>query len=111
MKSSNIILATALSVLCSNTLGAEEEKVGIESIISKKALTSYLTKYSDATDNKAFAQSESGVWNWRSNRTSVEYAKSSALIACRADNKNYEKDYPCQLIDVNGKFYNLEVNM
>ncbi|NRB40323.1 MAG: hypothetical protein HRU20_17955 [Pseudomonadales bacterium] len=106
MKLSNIMVATVLSVMCTSTLSSEGKQIGIESIISKKALNSYLTKYNDATENKAFAQSESGVWNWRSNRTSVEYAKSSALISCRSQNKNHEKDYPCKLIDVNGKFFN-----
>ncbi len=75
---------------------------GHEVIVTNQAAESYRKKYSKATLNKAFAQSESGAWSWKSNRTSVEHAKRSALIACQTNNKKNEKLSPCKIINVNG---------
>ena len=74
---------------------------GIDSIISNKALQSFKTEYSKAPTNKAFAQSVSGAWNWKSNRTSIEHAKTSALIGCQRNNKKSEDLYPCKVIHIN----------
>ncbi|MBT3032192.1 MAG: hypothetical protein KME67_12835 [Candidatus Thiodiazotropha sp. (ex Codakia orbicularis)] len=74
---------------------------GVASIISNEALESFNTKYAKASKNKAFAQSLSGAWNWRSNRTSIEHAKTSALIACQRHNKKSEYIYPCKIIHIN----------
>ena len=76
-------------------------KSGIESIITNQALKSFNTEYAKATKNKAFAQSASGAWNWKSNRTSVEHAKTSALIGCQRNNKKSEALYPCEVIHLN----------
>ena len=62
----------------------------IESIISKKALKSFETPYHQAPSHKAFTQSESGAWSWKSNRTSKEHAIKSALISCQINNKKSE---------------------
>ena len=78
------------------------ESYSISSIISNKALISYKTKYSQATNHKAFAQSAVGSWNWRSNRTSKQHAIDSALIACQANNEKYEAKHPCRVINVDG---------
>ena len=78
--------------------------LGIESIITNKALKSFNTKYVKATKNKAFAQSASGAWNWKSDRTSVEHAKTSALIGCQHNNKKSEDLYPCKVINLNGNW-------
>ncbi len=83
-----------------------EKLISIESIITNKALRSYKGKYSKAISHKAFAQSNSGAWNWKSNRTSKEHAISSALISCQANNKKYENVHPCKVINVDGEWAN-----
>jgi hypothetical protein len=83
-----------------------EKIINIESIITNQALMSYKGKYLKASTHKAFVQSESGAWNWRSNRTSKEHAINSALISCQADNKKYEEMYPCKVINVDGEWAN-----
>lgn len=80
----------------------ENKAEGINTIISNKALESFKTEYAEAPENKAFAQSASGAWNWKSNRTSVEHAKTSALIGCQRNNKKSENLYPCKIINING---------
>jgi hypothetical protein len=77
---------------------------GIHSLITKQAKSSFKKKYKKATKHKAFAQSVSGAWSWKSSRTSVEHAKTSALVGCQKNNKDNEKAYPCELINVNGKW-------
>ena len=77
---------------------------GKESIISNKALASFNGDYQKAPINKAFAQSTSGSWSWSSNRTSIEHAKTSALIACQINNKKSEDVYPCKVIHVNDQW-------
>lgn len=76
-------------------------KSGIESIITNEALKSFKTGYANAKENKAFAQSASGAWNWKSNRTSIEHAQNSALIGCQRNNKKSEDLYPCKVIHLN----------
>lgn len=83
-----------------------EKIISIESIITHQALMSYKGKYLKASTHKAFAQSESGAWNWKSNRTSKEHAINSALISCQANNKKHEKMYPCKVISVDGEWAN-----
>ncbi len=80
--------------------------IGIKSIITNQALRSYKGKYSEATSHKAFAQSASGAWNWKSNRTSKEHATNSALISCQANNKKYEELHPCRVINIDGEWTN-----
>lgn len=77
---------------------------GLDSIISNKALESFKNEYAAASINKAFAQSVSGAWNWKSNRTSVEHAKTSALIGCQRNNKKSEDIYPCKIIHLNDEW-------
>jgi len=79
----------------------ENKENGIPSIISNKALISFESDYAKASKNKAFAQSVSGAWNWKSNRTSVEHAKTSALVGCQRNNKKSEDMYPCKIIHIN----------
>lgn len=82
----------------------ENNKSGVGSIISNKALESFNEKYLPANENKAFAQSLSGAWDWRSNRTSVDHAKTSALVGCQRNNEQSEDLYPCRIINVNGEW-------
>ena len=82
----------------------ENNETGIDSIILNAALESFQTKYKEATFNKAFAQSVSGAWNWKSNRTSIEHAKTSALVGCQRNNKRSEDIYPCRVIHVNNSW-------
>jgi hypothetical protein len=82
----------------------ENDKHGIESIITNKALESFKTEYAKASKHKAFAQSLSGAWNWKSNRTSREHAITSALISCQRNNKKSEDLYPCVIINVDDEW-------
>ncbi|MEW8505374.1 MAG: hypothetical protein AB2598_01610 [Candidatus Thiodiazotropha sp.] len=84
----------------------ENTQTGINSIISKKALNSYKKEYLSASGHKAFAQSLSGVWSWRSNRTTAEHAKTSALVVCQRSNIKNEELYPCKIINVDGVWVN-----
>ena len=79
-----------------------DDSEGIESLITNQALASFKSKYKEASQNKAFAQSLSGAWSWKSNRTSVEHAKTSALIGCQRNNKKTEDLYPCKVVNING---------
>ncbi len=91
-----------------NRAGSPEERfdqmVSASIIISKKAQTSFTDKYLNAKGHKAFAQSESGNWNWRSNRTSIDHAINNALASCRARNLAFEVDQPCRIIHVNDEW-------
>jgi len=82
------------------------DKKGIESLMSNKALKSFKTDYAKASNHKAFAQSVSGAWNWKSNRTTKEHAITSALIGCQRNNKKSEDLYPCKVINVDGEWLN-----
>jgi len=88
----------------------QNNRIGIESIISNKALSSFETEYANAPKNKAFSQSASGAWNWKSNRTSVEHAITSALIGCQRNNRKSEDLYPCKVIHVNDTWKNEDVD-
>ena len=79
----------------------QNNQQGLDSIISNRAMESFQGEYADAPENKAFAQSVSGAWNWKSNRTSIEHAKTSALVGCQRNNKKSEDLYPCEVIHVN----------
>jgi len=82
------------------------DKSGIESLMSNKALESFNTDYAKATNHKAFAQSVSGAWNWKSNRTTKEHAITSALVGCQRNNKKSEDLYPCKVINIDGEWIN-----
>lgn len=88
----------------------QNDKVGIASIISNKALDSFKDGYTKAPKNKAFAQSLSGAWNWKSDRASIEHATTSALIGCQRNNKRSEDLYPCKIIHVNDNWQNESVS-
>ena len=87
-----------------NLVRYENGDYGVDSIITNDALESYKTKYLKSSNNKAFAQSVSGAWSWKSNRTSKDHAKSSALIGCQNNNRKVEDLYPCKIININGKW-------
>ena len=82
----------------------KNDKKEIESIIGNDALRAFKAEYAAASDNKAFAQSVSGSWNWKSNRTSESHAITSALIGCQRNNKRSEVLYPCKVINVNDEW-------
>ena len=81
-----------------------KKATGEASIMQRRALESYREEYKDASLHKAFAQSDSGHWAWKSNRTSREHAITNALIACQANNGRYEFRYPCKIINVDDKW-------
>ena len=70
-------------------------------IIRNNALASFENDYAKATDNKAFSQSDTGVWNWSANNTSTIFAARSALIGCQASNSYFESIAPCKVIRIN----------
>lgn len=74
------------------------------SIMTNQGLRSFREQYVNATEHKAFAQSDSGAWSWKSNRTTREYAIRNALIDCQKQNKRHEEEYPCKIINVDGKW-------
>ena len=80
----------------------EQNAAGEASIMTNPALKSYREEYVHATEHKAFAQSESGAWSWKSNRTSIGYAIDNALIGCQRNNRRYEEEYPCKIINIDG---------
>ncbi|OZC35971.1 hypothetical protein B9Q17_17170 [Marinobacter vinifirmus] len=82
----------------------EHEAVGEASIMTNQALKSYREEYVNATQHKAFAQSDVGAWSWKSNRTSIKHAIENSLIDCQKNNKRHEAEYPCKIINVNGKW-------
>jgi hypothetical protein len=114
MKYSALIVCVMLSGCATTALEKQPEltagniekyknpKSGVESIITNTALSSYNEKYLSASEHKALAQSLSGVWSWKSNRTSVEHAKTSALVACQKNNLKNEELYPCKIINIDG---------
>lgn len=82
----------------------EQKAVGEASIVTNQALKSYREEYVHATEHKAFAQSDMGAWSWKSNRTSIQYAIENSLIDCQKNNKRHEAKYPCEIINVDGKW-------
>tara|TARA_R110002124_G_scaffold234886_1_gene400236 strand:- start:22867 stop:23853 length:987 start_codon:yes stop_codon:yes gene_type:complete len=69
-------------------------------IISSKALISYLNEYRSASEHKAFAQSHTGAWSWKTSKLSQDDATSKALAGCRRNNHKYEDHYPCEVLSV-----------
>ena len=82
----------------------EETASDASSIMSKKALESFLDKYSKASSHKAFAQSKSGEWAWRSNQTTAEYAATAALLKCQHNNQKLEEQFPCKIINMDDRW-------
>ncbi|MBU2952723.1 hypothetical protein [Marinobacter sp. F3R08] len=82
----------------------EKKTVGEASIMTNQALRSYREEYIHATEHKAFAQSDVGSWSWKSNRTSIKHAIENALIDCQKNNKKHEAEYPCKILNVDGKW-------
>jgi hypothetical protein len=89
-----------------NPITHKNLKSGIASLMSNDAKASYETKFISAKNHKAFSQSDSGAWSWKANRTSIDHAKTNALIACQKNNIKYEKTYPCKIININGLWLN-----
>ncbi len=81
-----------------------DSMIGSLMIIRKKARKSFSDKYLDARGHKAFAQSASSNWNWRSNRTSTDHAINNALASCRARNMEFEAQQPCRVINVDAEW-------
>ena len=108
MKYHITIIALLLSgCTTTETVVVDGKKVfAIESIITNKALKSFKTDYLKATSHKAFAQSASGAWNWKSNRTSKAHAIKSALISCQRNNIKNEQLHPCKVINIDGDWVN-----
>lgn len=76
----------------------------VASIITVEALHSFKTKYKDAPIHKAFAQSDTGVWAWDANLLKRDMAINNALVKCQSNNKKYEENYPCEVINVNDEW-------
>lgn len=68
---------------------------------SQRALEAYQTRYAEAGDNKAFAQSLGGAWAWTQNRTKPEDAIAYAIDRCEYFRRG--QGSPCALVDLNGE--------
>ncbi len=75
------------------------------SIISNKALATYIEHYTTAEQHKAFAQSLSGAWSYAIDRPSTRNATLTALGSCQYYNKFNEK-LPCKIINLDDKWGN-----
>ena len=102
------LIFTTICILISSHGYADDEitihtshATGTERIIKRPALNYFMTTYTQAQENKAFAQSSSGAWAGRVNVTTIENAKLQALVACQGYNTK-ESLYPCEIIDLNG---------
>lgn len=82
----------------------EQKAVGEALIMTNQALKSYREEYVHAIEHKVFAQSDVGAWSWKSNRTSIKHAIDNSLIDCQKNNKRHEAEYPCKIINVDGKW-------
>ena len=95
-----------------NQVKIEEPKVVIlfseheGQLMTNQAVKDYETKYKKASLHKAFSQSNSGAWSWRSNRTSIEHAKNNALLVCQKNNKKLESLHPCKIVNIDGQWVN-----
>lgn len=75
---------------------------GPEIIRTNDALKSYKKEYLNAAGHKAFAQSPSGAWAWRAERTTREFAIEDAINAC---NSYQEASEPrCVVIHVDNEW-------
>lgn len=67
-----------------------------------EALKSYREDYLKRPTHKAFAQAPDGTWSWRSDRTSIEFAKQDALLACNDAIKGNK--LKCEIINLDGEW-------
>lgn len=95
---------SALSVLAA--LISSPVWAGAEVIRTHPALTAYTKEYFIAYKHKAFAQSPSGSWAWRAERTSPKFAQQDALAACEAFRK--EGEAPCVVVNVDDEWVKLQ---
>lgn len=94
MKKSTVQLFLLSLLVCTNTAFA-----GTEIIRTKDAFKSFQKEYLHQKDHKAFAQSQTGAWAWRAERTTREFAIEDAVNAC---NNYLEANEPrCVVIHVN----------
>lgn len=62
----------------------------------------FLTSYVNRSMNKAFAQSESGAWGYKSGFDDVELVVEAALGHCELSNRGFRNTKPCKIVNVNG---------
>ncbi len=77
MKKYTVPLFVLSLLVCTNTAFA-----GTEIIRTKDALKSFQKEYLHQQNHKAFAQSPTGAWAWRAERTSREFAIEDAVNSC-----------------------------
>jgi len=77
-----------------------------DSLIAASALKAYQQKYQSSKGFKSFAQSEDGAWGYATGKTSQEEANTQALQTCNKYLEESMSNYPCQLVNVAGKWLN-----
>ena len=81
----------------------ENNKKGFNKLMFNHTVKGF-EEYSTYPENKAFAQSLTGAWGWIADATTVEHAKTAALANCQSNNTETEFLYPCEIININGKW-------
>lgn len=71
-------------------------------IISNDAKKAFISEYSIAEENKAFAQSPGGAWAYSAGKYTLESAKLKALERCNGYLS--QDDKPCKVINENDKW-------
>ena len=93
-----LFLSGLLALVAPGTLMAQNLS---DIFSSQRALEAYQTRYAEAGDNKAFAQSLGGAWAWTQNRTKPEDAIDYAISRCEHFRRG--QGSPCVLVDLNGE--------
>ncbi len=81
-------------------IGFPTGKMGIQALITKKAVKEFETRYKKAKFNKVFVQSDAGSWSWKSSaEEDIPTLVEKALKSCRSNQKVLAERYPCRVID------------
>lgn len=81
-----------------------KQPTGADSIITRTAYDTFQTIYNNTDNYKAFVQADSGAWGYTINESSTVKAIESALTLCQLENDEFENQYPCEVININGEW-------
>lgn len=71
--------------------------------ITNSAINAF-KKYSTKPLNRAFAQAPTGPWGYQTDASSIDLAKSAALMRCQTHNERHESSSPCEIVHVNNEW-------
>ena len=74
----------------------------------ESAILHFRDKVSSAKGNNVLAQSESGAWGSAFNYQDEDKARQTALSNCKKYNNEFESEYPCTILYVNGNWHKSE---